>query len=213
MKRIIEFTAQLLSGIFYPLLMPTIGMALFCYSYSTQVIPLSVAWMVVAIVCTLLLTCILPLTAILIMVRKGAVSNIYITDHKQRTIPYLYSAVGFAFWSYLLIFTLKAPLCINVIAIGATIAIIAVMLINRSWKISAHLTGAGGLLGGLFGYCLSINGIPTGGTILLWLALTLMLMYARLYLKAHTPTQVVAGWLLGLCCTLIPNIIIYYAIV
>ena len=37
-------------------------------------------------------------------------------------------------------------------------------------------------------------------------------MYTRLYLQAHTSTQVVTGWLLGLVCTLLPNIVIaYYA--
>ena len=212
MKRAIDTIAKALSCIFYPLFMPTIGMVLLCHAYHTQIMPLAGIWIATTIGCTILLSCILPLTAILILMRRGSITDIHISNAKQRTTPYLYSIIGFAFWAYMLIFTIKAPLCINVVAVGATIALIAVTIINYWWKISAHRTGMGGLLGGILSYCLSTQAIPTWGTLCTWLGCTLALMYARLYLKAHTPTQVVAGWLLGLCCTLIPNIIIYYAI-
>ena len=43
------------------------------------------------------------------------------------------------------------------------------------------------------------------------LLVSLLLMYARLYLNAHTPMQVVCGYILGLICTFIPNLIIYHA--
>jgi beta-lactamase regulating signal transducer with metallopeptidase domain len=46
----------------------------------------------------------------------------------------------------------------------------------------------------------------------LWiLIVSLLLMYARLYLNAHTPLQVVCGYILGIVCTFTPNLIIYYA--
>lgn len=211
--KIIDLIAKLLSGIFYPLFIPTIGIVLLCHAYHTQIMPLSSIWVATTIGCTILLSCILPLTAILILMRRGSIKDIHISNPRQRTTPYLYSIVGFAFWAYMLIFTIKAPLCINVVAVGAVMALCAVTIINYWWKISAHLTGMGGLLGGILSYCLSTQAFPTEGTLCIWLGLTIMLMCARIYLKAHTPTQVVAGWLLGLCCTLIPNIIIYYAIV
>lgn len=209
----LDLIAKILSCIFYPLFMPTIGMVLLCHAYHTQIMPLSSLWIATTIGCTILLSCILPLTAIFILIRRGSITDIHISNPRQRTTPYLYSIVGFAFWLYMLIFTIKAPLCINVVALGAVVALCAVTIINYWWKISAHLTGMGGLFGGILSYCLSIQAFPTWGTLCIWLGLTIMLMYARIYLKAHTPTQVIAGWLLGLCCTLIPNIIIYYAIV
>ena len=43
------------------------------------------------------------------------------------------------------------------------------------------------------------------------LVLSLLLMYARIYLKAHTPMQVVCGYLLGLVFTFVPNVIMMYA--
>ena len=96
------------------------------------------------------------------------------------------------------------------IAIGATIALAIVMLINHWWKISAHLTGMGGLLGGICSMALFYTMLPSA-LIISVLIISLLLMYARLYTNAHTPMQVVSGYLLGILCTFIPNLIIYYA--
>ena len=141
-----------------------------------------------------------------------------------RPLPFIWSLVaiigtfiltcflGFAFWAYFLIQVLKAPIFLGFIAVGATIAIGLIALINRVWKISAHLTGMGGLFGGLMSYCLAICATPTWGTIIGWLLISLLLMYARIRLDAHTPAQVCAGWLLGITCTFIPYCFAVYAL-
>lgn len=211
MNRLIDIIAKALSIVLYPLFIPTYGIALFCYAFSIHVEPLSIVWTVIAIAGTLLLTCILPLSAILIMVKRGEVSDIQIASAEERTIPYLYTTLGFGFWSYLIIAILKAPLYIDFISIGAVAAIAIVAFINRRWKISAHLTGMGGLFGGIMTYCLGIGAIPTVGTLCFWLLLNLILMYARLRLNAHTGAQVCAGWLLGTACTFLPYMIYIYA--
>lgn len=202
--------AKGLSVVLYPLFVPTYGMGLFCYAYHTQVAPLATPWLIVAIIGTFVFTCLLPITAIWILTRQGKVDSMQIENANQRTTPYLYSAVAFAFWDYLIIAILHAPDYLCFIAVGATVAICLVALINTYWKISAHLTGLGGLLGGILAYCLGIGAIPTWGTLVLWLGLALVLMYARLYLKAHTPAQVCAGWLLGILCTFLPFCIYHY---
>ena len=211
MKRMIDIVAKALSILLYPLFVPTYGIALFCQAYHTQVNPLSPVWSIIAIVGTFLLTCLIPMSAIWIRIKRGVIKDIQIEDSEQRTVPYLYAALGFGFWSYLMIAILHAPLYIDFIALGATAAIGLITLINRWWKISAHLTGMGGLTGGLFAYCLGIGALPTVGTVCLWFGLTLALMYARIYLKAHTASQVSAGWLMGLICTFLPYCIYVYA--
>lgn len=211
MRRFFNIAAKALSILLYPLFVPTYGIALFCYAYHTQVNPLSPVWSTIAIVGTFLLTCLIPLSAIWIRIKRGVIQDIQIENAEQRTVPYLYAALGFGFWAYLMIAILRAPLYIGFIALGAMGAIGLITLINRWWKISAHLTGMGGLLGGLFTYCLGIGALPTIGTMGLWLGMTLALMYARIYLKAHTASQVSAGWLLGLICTFLPYCIYCYA--
>ena len=204
MKSVSDIIAKALSVLLYPLFVPTYGMALFCYAYHTQVEPLTAVWCIVAIVGTFILTCALPMSAIYWLIRKGEIEDIQIANAQERTVPYLYATMGFAFWAYLVIAVLHAPLYMGFIAIGAVAAIFCVLLINRHWKISAHLTGFGGLFGGLMCYCLGIGGFPTWGTVVLWSCLSLILMYARLYLNAHTSAQVISGWLLGIVCTFVP---------
>ncbi len=201
MNRLIDIVAKILSVALYPLFVPTYGISLFCYAYSIHVAPMDARWILIAIIGTFLLTCVLPITAIWIMMRRGEVKDLYIDDPRERTMPYIYAFMGFCFWSYLMVAILHAPLFLSYIAIGATVAIAIVAVVNRWWKISAHLAGFGGLVGGLFAYCIGIGAIPTIGTMVLWFGLSILLMAARLILNAHTPAQVSVGWLVGIACT------------
>ena len=208
---ITDHIAKILSVVFYPLFIPTYGMALFCYAYSTQAAPLPPVWMAVAIVGTFLLTCAIPLSAIWIMIRKGDVQDIQIEDMNERTVPYIYTLFGFACWCYFLFSILHAPMSICMVSGGATVAIGLITLINRWWKISAHLTGIGGLVGGMMAYCLGNGAMPSWGVMAMLFGLSIIMMWARLRLNAHTDTQVSAGWLLGITCTFIPYYIMTYA--
>lgn len=208
MSRALDIIAKILSVVLYPLFIPTYGIALFCVAHNYQVAPLNAVWIAIAVIGTFTLTCVLPISSIWIMMKRGQVKDLYIDAPKERTMPYIYSALGFGFWSYLLVHILHAPAYLACVAIGATVAIVLVALINRYWKISAHLAGLGGLLGGILSYCLGIGAIPTWGTLIVWLGLSWLLMAARLRLNAHTGAQVSAGWLLGLLCTFIPYLII-----
>ena len=204
MTRIPDITAKGLSVLLYPLFVPTYGIALFTIAYAQQVAHMPAVWWIIAIAGTFILTCLLPMSAIWWLIRRGGATDIQLEDASQRTIPYLYAVVGFGFWSYFVISILHAPLYIGSIAIGATIAIGLVSIINRRWKISAHLTGFGGLTGGILCYYYG-NGLMPGVTMICVLViLSLLLMCARLYLHAHTSAQVCAGWLLGISCTFFP---------
>ena len=106
--------------------------------------------------------------------------------------------------------TMQLPIFLLLVAIGAMVALLAVTIINHWWKISAHLTGIGGLLGGICSFAINYSTLPIA-LIITVLVAALLLMYARLYLNAHTPLQVACGFLLGLLCTFIPSLIITYA--
>ncbi len=205
-----DIIAKVLSVVFYPLFIPTYGMGFFCYAYSHQSVLLPPVWIAVAIVGTFLLTCVIPLSAIWIMIRKGDIKDIQIENMNDRTVPYLYTLFGFACWCYFLFSILHAPMSISMVSGGATVAIGFVALINRWWKISAHLTGIGGLVGGVMAYCLGNGMMPTWGVMALLFGLSILMMWARLKLNAHTDLQVSAGWLLGITCTFIPYYIMMY---
>lgn len=207
MRVVANILAHILSLVFYPLFVPTYGIALFCYAFQCPMV-----WSAVAIIGTVLLTCVLPMTAIGIMIHKGKVKDIQISNAAERTLPYLYSTIGFMFWSYLIGGVLEAPLFLTLVAVGATVALGIVTIINRYWKISAHLTGIGGLIGGWMSFYAAADAAPTTSIILIWMLFSLVMMFARLRLNAHTSTQVVAGWLLGIVCTCLPYCIIAYVV-
>ena len=218
MKKVLNIVARILGGLFYPLWIPTYGILLYCLTLlpysSTPLHPYSptplLLYYIKSILWTFILTGIVPLITIWIMIRRKQITDLYITNPKERSKPYIYTFTLFGIWTYFL-YSAPFPAFFFWSAVGATAALGAVTVINAKWKISAHLTGLGGLIGGILSWFLYYNLMPSTGLIALLLGAALLLMYARLYVKAHTPLQVVCGFLLGLLFTFVPNIIITYA--
>ncbi|MBQ0154820.1 MAG: hypothetical protein KBS70_08605 [Bacteroidales bacterium] len=200
MKQVIDIVAKIVSGIFYPLFIPTYGMVLFC-AYIEQQFPLPWTYWLYVVGVTFLMTALLPFGLIMYQVKRGYIHDVYIEQREERGLAYLESAMGFGFWWYFLAYVLHAPVWLNAIGLGGTIAIIGIALINLSWKISAHATGMGGLVGGLLVYAIHYQVMPIG-LISGALVLTLLVMYARLWLKAHDDWQVIAGFSWGIGCVM-----------
>jgi len=207
---ILHTLARSISIVMYPLFIPTYGMLLWLIGFSHQMIPLPARYWLVSAIGTFFFTCFIPLSLILYMYLRGQLRDLYITEAKDRTTPYVYTITGFAIWTYFTHTVLHTPQFLTWVAGGATRAIVAVVIINHWWKISAHLTAIGGLLGGLCSYCIYY------GTMATWpivgaLLISLLVMYARLYEGAHTSLQVVAGYLLGLSFTTLPTLLLFHA--
>lgn len=202
--------SQVLSVLLHPCLIPTYGMIFYMCMMHLRHPQLPSVYIALSIAGTFVLTALIPILLIVLLWRRKVITSPELTEAQQRTTPYLYTAICFGFWSYFVLGTMRMPQVWFYIAIGATVALLAVTLINRWWKISAHLTAMGGLLGGICSLGLYYAVLP------LWpiigvLLLSLLVMYARLLLDAHTPLQVIAGYLLGILCTFTPNLILYHA--
>lgn len=103
--------------------------------------------------------------------------------------------------SYFLMNT-DIPVLIKALMFGATLLVISVLLINLFWKISAHMTGIGGLCGMMLAvsYRLQIN---LHLIIILLFLIAGLVAFSRLKLSAHNPAQVYIGFLLGVSVQLI----------
>lgn len=210
MRQLLNILSQACSIVLYPMLMPLYGILLFCVG-AKQLIPLLPSlYISLCIAGTAVITLVIPILLLVFMWKKGQIDSLHINDAKQRTTPYIYTLICYGFWAYFLRVTLQLPIFLLLVAIGSMFALLAVTIINHWWKISAHLTGIGGLLGGICSFALSYSVLPFW-LIIIVLLIALMLMYARLYLNAHTPMQVVCGFLLGLLSTFIPTLIMTYA--
>lgn len=210
MQKVLGLLSNILCILLHPLLMPTYGMGLYMATMHIRTPELPRFYILLSIIATFIITALIPITLMLILWKRGSISSLHITNSKERTTPYVYTTICFGFWCYLIGVIFHLPWVWLYIAIGATCAILVITIINRWWKISAHLTAIGGFLGGLCSLALYYSIMPIVPVIIV-LFISLLLMYARLFLNAHTPLQVVAGFLLGIFFTFIPNLIIYYA--
>lgn len=210
MRHLLPILAKTISILLYPIWMPTLGILFLCIGLRGT-LDMQLGLWLVSILGTAIITVAIPLSAILICIKRGKTKDLYIEQREERTLPYIYTLVCYAFWCYFLIRILRVPVFAGISAIGATVALLVVLIVNRWWKISAHLTGLGGLIGGVASYFLFFQAqYIVVLTVLLLVAL--LLMYARIYLNAHTPLQTVCGLLLGLVLTLLPNIVYFYAL-
>ena len=205
MNNTLYYISRTISAVLYPMLIPTYGMLIYFLSLRSLITyPTPLIW--IGVIGTLIFTCLLPLSVILVMIRRGNLTDIYIRNAKQRKMPYIYSTICYGFWAYFCSEVMHLPRFIVLTAIGATVALLIVLLINRTWKISAHLTALGGLFGAMMSFSLS-TGVSATVALIGCSVAALLLMFARVYDESHTPLQVVCGYLLGTMATFLPNLV------
>ncbi len=194
---------KVITLIFQPLLMPTFGMMILMNM--TFFVGLPPLWRWISIIGTFIFTAVLPAIPILVMLRKGEINDLFISKKEERTMPYLFSFLAYVFWSMFMWRTLQFPMFIVAMGIGSAISIITITVINLKWKISAHLGGVGGLTGAVFGVCyrMAINPLMF---LTIILAISGLVALARMELKAHTPAQVLAGFVVGFLAVFLPCI-------
>lgn len=194
-NKIIDILAKTVSGISFPILMPTYAviMVFTCtYLWFMPARPLVTVTLV-----TLGLTAMLPIIAIYFLHYTGVISDPMLNERRDRTIPYALSAVCYGALAVYLN-AINAPLWMVTYTIGAALLVLVMLPINLRWKISGHAAGAGGLTAlSIFivymGYC-RFEGLTLPCCII---ALAGCVGTARLLLNRHTLSQVAAGFILG----------------
>lgn len=195
MDKVLHYTARALSGLTFPLLMPTWGVLV--AFMTTYLAFLPAAAMIGVLFVTFGLTVMLPVIVIFVMMRLGRITDPLLNNQQERTIPLLtaipcYLAVA----AYL--FVARAPLWMTLFMVGGAVAIAVIAVINRRWKISGHSAGMGGLTA--LAVFLTMRGyeiLPGALLPLLMILLSGMVGTARLLLERHTLGQVAAGYALG----------------
>ena len=200
MKRTI---ANVLSGMFHPLLMVTYGVILaLTYTY-LAIYPMGMKLSIVGGV--FVMTAIVPALFIWIMYKTGMAGDLDLTNRKERTLPYIIFATSLLATGFLL-YKLRMPVWFLLELFGACAALLIAMLINHYWKISAHMIGVGGLVGGILGAA-HIQMINPYEGIMIAFVVSGLVGTSRLILKRHTPMQVYAGFMLGFTCVFLSSLL------
>ena len=191
-----NFFPKLISYLFHPLLLPTLGLFLIFHiteaglwipTYDTQLVLYAL---------TFSLTFLLPLLSALLLLKTKQITSLEMHTKEERKFPYLAAAIFYSCESYLLMH-LEVPALIKAFMLGATILLVSTMLVNLFWKISAHMVGIGGLLGMM----ITISSRLQINLHYLLIALVLisgLVAFSRLKLNEHNSAQVYCGFLLGL---------------
>lgn len=190
--------ARFFSTSFSPLLMPTYCTMIALWATRLSSAPEG-ARLSSAIV-VLLLSCFLPLAAMLAAIRLGKVTDTRVRSRRQRIYLYPIAIVAYLLCAWYL-FRVHAPSWLSGLFLGMSISSMCAFVINFKWKISAHAIGCGGLIAFIF--FIAVTGLSEL-FFLPWISVAMLISGAvatsRLILKAHTIWQVIAGFTLGLVC-------------
>ena len=190
-----KIAAKIISYVFHPLIMPIIGLSIIFNtdSYINYAVPQELKQAVLILVGAS--TFLIPLLISLLLLNRKLINSLEMETQKERVIPY---SITISFYVLTLYMLKQAPIpaIIFNFIIGATLSIIIAFVINIRWKISAHMIGIGGLVGALL--CISILlEIYITPFFILSLLVAGLIGSARLILKAHTSSQVYAGFAVG----------------
>lgn len=196
-----EIISKVISYLFHPLLLPSLGLLLL---YNQKELSL---WMppseikLTLFFITFVATFLLPVLNALFLVRFKIISSLEMKTMQERMFPFIATSFFYVAELYAVTKT-DLPGIFQLIILGATVSVVAITLINLLWKISAHMTGIGGLIGMMMviSYRLQVNFHLI--LILLFLAAGLV-GFSRLKLGAHTPDQVYVGFFLGVVIQLV----------
>lgn len=197
-NKVIVGGARFLSTAMSPLLMPTYGALLVLWTSILCTLPSGTRMTVLAVV--LGITGALPVIVIGLLDHYGIITNKRLINRRERLIPYAFSILCYIGATFYLQH-IHAPQWFVMFMAGATLACLVSMVVNLWWKISAHMTGIGGIVALL--YQIHLQGLSAFDYF--WLLSITMLIAgilgsARMIMRRHGLLQVVAGFINGYFC-------------
>ena len=135
-----------------------------------------------------------PLIFFTMRLRQGAYSDDDVSVRSQRNELYIFGMINLIAGLFVLRL-LGAPLPFQALVASAVLTSVIAWLINLFWKISVHASSIGSVA-----TIAALYSEPLG--LLLWLC-AVVLGWARVRTRNHTPMQVVAGLALAASCVLL----------
>lgn len=192
--------SQIISALFSPIIVPTYAVMLALWCSRLMFLPLNVRWHVTLLV--FCITAVVPLAAILGLNKLGVVSDPGLNKRTERTLPYVITGLAYVACTIYLL-RANAPGWLWLFMAGTTLATIISAVVNRWWKISAHMAAMGGLIAMMF----RVLDIGMAAPAVPFMLFTILIVIAagavgtaRIYLDRHTLLQVMAGTANGFLC-------------
>ncbi|WP_303920637.1 hypothetical protein [Draconibacterium sediminis] len=188
-----ERIARIISVIFHPVLIPTIGMFLLLNSgfYFDLLLWEAKRFVLLVVFFT---TCILPMLSVAVLSLNPRF-DINMPGNRDRLIPLL-SASVFYYLGFILLRKVQAVPEFRLFMLASVLVLVVLLVVSLKWKISNHMAAIGGLSGTMFALSFR-NGVNPVYSVLIVVLLSGLIGTARLILGKHDLKQLVAGYGLG----------------
>ncbi|WP_245947034.1 PA-phosphatase [Algoriphagus yeomjeoni] len=139
----------------------------------------------------------IPMITILGLRLSGTLRSVHMAELKDRAIPFSVTSIYYVLTVYFLYQKKELdPILWQVLGV-ITLAIVGLTLITFVWKMSAHLTGMGGLLALVLVLGFKFPTFRPLYPLLASLVLTGLVGTVRLFLEAHRPIEIYVGLIFG----------------
>ena len=189
--------ARITSIVFTPFSIPFLAfLVLFLFSY-LRIMPILYKGIVLGIVyCFTILT---PTITIFLFRKINGFARQELSERKKRYVPMLLTIISYVF-CLLMMRKLNIPWYMTGIIFVSLVISIICILVNLKWKLSEHMAGMGGIIGGLVSFSALFSYNPV-----VWLCLFILIAgilgSARIVLGHHTLGEVLSGFVVGLVCS------------
>ena len=189
--------ARVTSIVFTPFSIPFLAfLVLFLFSY-LRIMPILYKGSVLGIVyCFTILT---PTITIFLFRKINGFARQELSERKKRYVPILLTIISYVF-CLLMMRKLNIPWYMTGIIFVSLVISIICILVNLKWKLSEHMAGMGGIIGGLVSFSALFSYNPV-----VWLCLFILIAgilgSARIVLGHHTLGEVLSGFVVGLVCS------------
>lgn len=189
--------ARVTSIVFTPFSIPFLAfLVLFLFSY-LRIMPILYKGIVLGIVyCFTILT---PTITIFLFRKINGFARQELSERKKRYVPILLTIISYVF-CLLMMRKLNIPWYMTGIIFVSLVISIICILVNLKWKLSEHMAGMGGIIGGPVSFSALFSYNPV-----VWLCLFILIAgilgSARIVLGHHTLGEVLSGFVVGLVCS------------
>jgi len=188
-----ERLAKVISIVFHPVLVPTLGMLLLLNSgfYFSMLSWEAKRYILLVIFFT---TCILPLLAVSVMAINPRF-DINMSKSIDRVFPLLAASI-FYYIGFVLLGKVNLFPVFKLFMLASVLVVVALLLISFKWKISNHMAAIGGVAGVFFALSFR-KGLNPVYSLLIIILVSGLLGTARLAQGKHNIWQIIAGFALG----------------
>lgn len=191
--------ARVTSMVFTPFSIPFLSfLILFLFSY-LRIMPMQYKLIVLGIVyCFTILT---PTITIFLFRKINGFGIQEMSERKKRYVPILLTIISYVF-CLMMMMKLNIPWYMVGIIMASLVVSVICIFVNLKWKLSEHMAGIGGVIGGLISFSALFSYNPV-----MWLCMFILIAgvlgSARIVLGHHTLGEVIGGFAVGLVCAIL----------